>query len=105
MLCYVHRWYAEKNCFMGAAEGFDVSAAVSLLKRYEMHTPSIKQCSLLTQSFFVDDNVSNKLRQLAKGYEFSALLFTYTLFIFSLLEYSLQTLYMENTYIGTVCTG
>lgn len=38
--------------------------------------------------FFVDDNVSNKQRQLAKGYEFSALLFTYTVFIFSLLEYT-----------------
>lgn len=38
ILFYVHRWYAEKNCFMGAAEGFDVSAAVSLLKRDEMHT-------------------------------------------------------------------
>lgn len=57
-------------------EGFDASASEPLLKRNEMHTPSIL-CSLHTQSFFVGDNVSNKLRQLAKGYELSALSFTY----------------------------
>lgn len=72
-------YVVEKNCFMGAAEGFDASAAVSLLKREdEMQTLSIKLCSLLMQSLFVDDNVSNKLRQLAKGYEVSVLLLLFT---------------------------
>lgn len=101
MFCYVHRCYAEKNCFMGAAEGFDASAAVSLLKRDEMQTPSIKRCSLLTQSFLVDDNISNKPRQLAKGYEFSALLFTYTLVCW---EIFYKHYIYEKYYIGAVCT-
>lgn len=42
MFCYVRWWNAEESCFMGTAEGFDVSAAASLLKRDEMHKPSIK---------------------------------------------------------------
>lgn len=41
----------------------------------------------------VGDNVSNKPRQLAKGYEFSALLFTYTF---------VAGMYFTNTLYGKI---